>query len=101
MAYPSKTTEITLEYPVKSGATEITALKMRRPRVKDQLIADKQNKHDADKEIHLFALLCEVDLTVIQELDMDDYEAVKNAFLGFRKKTEPPKDSESGTSNEA
>ncbi|WP_235199552.1 phage tail assembly protein [Photobacterium galatheae] len=89
-----------MEYPVKIGATEITGLQMRRPRVKDQMIADKQNKHDSDKEIHLFALLCEVDPSVIQELDMDDYEAVKQVFLGFRKKN-PPKNSESETSSAA
>ena len=94
--YPQAAKEtVTLEFPVMFKNTEITALSFRRPKVKDQMIADKQNKADADKEIHLMALLGEVEPELIQELDMADYEQVQQVLVGFRKKksqSEPSKE---------
>ncbi|EJG1697272.1 phage tail assembly protein [Vibrio parahaemolyticus] len=96
MTYPeTHKTEITLTYPVTVNGKEIKTLALRRPKVRDQLIADKQNKNDADKEVHLMALLAEVEPAVIQELDMEDYEGVQKVIVGFRKKK-----SESETSSE-
>ena len=94
--YPQAAKEtVTLEFPVMFKNTEITALSFRRPKVKDQMIADKQNKDNADKEIHLMALLAEVEPALIQELDMADYEQVQQVIVGFRKKksqSEPSKE---------
>ena len=77
------------------GGQKIEVLTLRRPKVRDQLIADKQNKNDADKEVHLMSLLAEVEPAVIQELDMEDYTEVQKVIVGFRKKN-----SKSETSNE-
>lgn len=86
--YPQVAKEIVhLDYPMVFQGTEITALSFRRPRVKDQVIASKQNKDDADKEIHLMALLAEVEPALIQELDMSDYEKVQKIIVGFRQKS--------------
>lgn len=86
MTYPSETKEITLEYPVTVQGKEYKTLNMRRPKVRDQLIADKQNNTAADKEVHLLSLLTDVDPAVIHELDMDDYQEVQNTYKGFTKK---------------
>jgi hypothetical protein len=95
MTYPVAKTEVKLAYPVELGGQKIEVLNIRRPKVRDQLIADRQNKNDADKEVHLMSLLAEVDPTVIQELDMEDYTEVQKVIVGFRKKN-----SKSETSNE-
>lgn len=86
MEYPVPKVTVTLEYPRTFNGKEYKTLELRRPLVKDQLIADKQNKDSADKEIHFMALLAEVDVEVIQILDLDDYEAVQKTITGFRKK---------------
>ena len=95
-SYPQAAKEtVTLDFPVMFNNTEITALSIRRPRVKDQMIADKQNKDNTDKEIHLMALLAEVERELIQELDMSDYEQVQKVIVGFRQKksqSEPSKE---------
>ncbi|MCR9529231.1 phage tail assembly protein [Vibrio alginolyticus] len=95
MTYPVAKTEVKLAYPVELNGQKIEVLNLRRPKVRDQLIADKQNKNDADKEVHLMSLLAEVEPAVIQELDMEDYTEVQKVIVGFRKKN-----SESETSNE-
>ncbi|MEI8631411.1 phage tail assembly protein [Vibrio sp. PP-XX7] len=96
MTYPVEKQQVKLIYPVFIGETEVTSLSIRRPRVRDQLVADKQNKDNADKEVHLMSLLAEVEKDVILQLDMEDYEEVQNTIMGFRKKG-----SESATSSEA
>ncbi|EGQ8056477.1 phage tail assembly protein [Vibrio alginolyticus] len=96
MTYPVEKKEVKLAYPVEVGGQKIEVLNIRRPKVRDQLIADKQNKSDADKEVHLMSLLAEVEPAVIQELDLDDYTEVQKVIVGFRKKH-----SENETSNEA
>ena len=86
MTYPVAKTEVKLAYPVELGGQKIEVLNISRPKGRDQLIADRQNKNDADKEVHLMSLLAEVDPTVIQELDMEDYTEVQKVIVGFRKK---------------
>ncbi|MFB9136708.1 phage tail assembly protein [Vibrio sp. AK197] len=94
MTYPVETVDIKLIYPVFFEGNQVETLKVRRPKVRDQLIADKQNANEADKEIHLMSLLAGVDQALIQELDLDDYGQLQEAIVGFRKKG-----SQSETSN--
>lgn len=74
---------IELKYPVTISGLETTALSMRRPKVRDMLAGDKKGKSDAEKEIHIFANLCEVDPDVIQELDMVDYAEIQKTYQVF------------------
>lgn len=85
MAYPVKNEVLTLQFPVTFNEQEYTTLEFRRPKVRDNLIADKQNQADADKEIALMALLSDVDQGVIHELDMIDYVAGQQIIMGFQK----------------
>jgi hypothetical protein len=76
-------TTIELKHPVTVNGEEVAALRLRRPRVKDQLAAEKATGGNAEKEVRLFANLCEVAPAVIEELDLADYRAVQEAYSGF------------------
>ena len=81
---------IKLQFPVEHNGGEIASLKMRRPRVRDQRVADKSADDVGDKEIALFANLCEVDPEVIHDLDLADYTNVQEAYKGFLSSTKAP-----------
>lgn len=74
---------IELKHPVTVSGRETKILSMRRPKVKDQLAADKLSGGNAEKEIRLFANLCEVEPAVIEELDLADYRKVQEVYGGF------------------
>ena len=75
--------KITLSHPIEWNGTKVTALSMRRPKVRDMIAADKLKGSDAEKEVLAFANLCEVEKEVIQELDMQDYTNLQNTYRGF------------------
>lgn len=89
---------INLNFPVKIDGIETSVLQMRRPTVKDQLVFEKraQNMTDAEREIRLFANLCEVAPEDIEALDMMDYTAVGKQYADFL----APEPSEEETSDE-
>ena len=60
-----------------------SALTLRRPKVRDMLAADKASGSDAEKEVRVFANLCEVAPAVIEALDMADYQALQERYAGF------------------
>ncbi len=74
---------VKLKHPVTIGGEEILELNLRRPRVRDQLAAEKGGANNAEKEVRLFANLCEVAPTVIEELDLADYRAIQEVYSGF------------------
>lgn len=76
--------KIKLKYPVNVGGVEYAELTMRRSKVKDRLVvANMKDKSDEEKEIRLFANLCEVAPEVIQELDEADYPEVQKVYMSF------------------
>ena len=79
----SKTTTITLDHPITVDGAEVTSLSLRRAKVRDVRIAEKAGGGDAEREIRLFANLCEVTPEAIEELDMADYLALQKAYQGF------------------
>jgi len=74
---------ITLKHPITVDGETLNELTLRRPKVRDMLAADKQSGSDAEKEIRTFANLCEVAPSVIEELDMADYQALQECYAGF------------------
>jgi hypothetical protein len=76
----SEASNLQLQYPLENGIINIT---MRRPKVRDMLASDKAKGSDAEKEIALFANLCEVAPVDIESLDMVDYQALQKAYQGF------------------
>ena len=77
---------IELKYQIESGGQTYKELSMRRSKVKDRLIvAMMKSASDEEKEIRLFANLCEVDPKIIEELDESDYATLQKAYMDFFK----------------
>ena len=74
---------IELDYPIQIHGTEVRSFQMRRPKVKDQVLAGKMGGTDEEKEIRLFANLCEVTPENIEDLDVCDYKQIVEAYKGF------------------
>ena len=75
---------IKLKYPVEITGESFNKLTMRRSKIKDRLaVAKMKNSSDEEKEIRLFANLCEVEPKVIEELDEADYSNLQKVYLGF------------------
>ena len=75
---------IALKYPVEITGQSYDKLTMRRSKIKDRLLVAKmKTTSDEEKEIRLFANLCEVEPKVIEELDEADYSNLQKVYLGF------------------
>ena len=70
---------ITLTHPVEADGRAIASLTMHRPKVHDERVASD----DEEREIALFANLCQVAPETIHEMDLDDYRNLQKAFMGF------------------
>lgn len=75
--------QIELKHPVEIDGAKVTKLDMRRPKVKDQLAADKGAGGNAAKEVRLFANLCEVAPATIEELYLSDYQQLQETYTAF------------------
>jgi hypothetical protein len=75
--------EITLDFPIKFKGLDIKTLTLRRAKVKDQLRASKLNKSAEEKEMFVFANLCDVEPDCIGELDMADYQKLQDGYSDF------------------
>ncbi|MDA7705130.1 phage tail assembly protein [Rickettsiales bacterium] len=77
---------IELKYEIESGGQTYKKLSMRRSKVKDRLVVAKmKSASDEEKEIRLFANLCEVSPNIIEELDESDYTNLQKAYMDFFK----------------
>ncbi len=76
-------TTITLTHAITVNGTTIETLTLRRPKVRDMLAVEKAAQSDAEKEITLFANLCELSPTTLHELDMADYTQLQQAYQTF------------------
>lgn len=76
---------IELNFPVKVDGIESSVLQMRRPKVKDQLFFEKRGAgmSDAEREIRLFANLCDIAPNDIEALDMMDYAKLSKQYQDF------------------
>lgn len=74
---------ITLDYPVEVEGVTLNKLEMRRPKVRDQIAAKKSSGSDDGVEIMLFANLCEVAPSIIEDMDMKDYSKLQEVYRGF------------------
>lgn len=77
---------IELKYPIESDGQTINKLSMRRSKVKDRLaVAKMKTASDEEKEIRLFANLCEISPKIIEDLDESDYAKLQNSYMDFFK----------------
>ena len=68
---------VELEYPITLHGAEVTQLTLRRPTVRDRLIAEKSSGSEVDKEVRFIANLCELAPDDIEKLDT----AIKTALI--------------------
>ena len=75
---------VELKYPVEATGETFANLTMRRSKIKDRLLVAKmKTASDEEKEIRLFANLCEVEPKVIEELDEADYSNLQRCIWVF------------------
>ena len=72
-----------LGHPVTQDETEHARLVMRRPKVREEKRARKGTNDVHEQECRLFAALCDVGRSVIDALDLADYEQLREGYLGF------------------
>lgn len=78
-------TEIKLDFPVDMDGVKVGVLKMRRAKVRDQMSAQRQAANDPVKtEVFLFGMLCDVAPAHLEELDISDYEKLRQVYAVFR-----------------
>lgn len=75
--------DITLSKPLDIGGTKLTALRMREPTVKDQLVMDESSGGAAKKEVSFFAHLTGQAPSDIERLPMRDYQRMQDAYSLF------------------
>ncbi len=74
---------VALTAPISVDGAMRSELTVRRPKVRDMLAMENMTKNDAEKEIHLFANLCEVSPESLYELDMADYGKLQKVYQDF------------------
>jgi|GEM_PF-314837 len=74
---------IRLQYPLSVDGMTIESFTMRRPLVRDRLIAEKASGSEVEKEIRLIANLCEIAPQHIEMLDLADYTKLQECLAGF------------------
>ncbi len=74
---------VTLAKPLTIAGVSVSALKMREPTVKDQLVMDATAGTDAQKEIAFFAALTGQAPTDLHSLSSRDYRRLQAAFSLF------------------
>ena len=79
----SETSTVKLNYGIEIDGVSINQLSLRRPKVRDMLGVESSKITDAEKEINLFANLCEVTPQALMELDMSDYAKLQKAYQNF------------------
>ena len=79
----SNLTQVKLKYTIAIDGVQVDKLTLRRPKVRDMLGVETSHSNDAQKEIHLFAHLCEVNPDCLMDLDMADYSKLQKAYQGF------------------
>ncbi|MEJ1398773.1 MAG: phage tail assembly protein [Candidatus Sedimenticola sp. (ex Thyasira tokunagai)] len=76
-------TEFKLEHPIKStDGSEISTLKVRRPRVKDIEIMEEETTQ-LGKSIRLLSLVAAISEDDIRSMDAKDFNTVSEAVAGF------------------
>ncbi len=83
---------VSLQFPVEINGQVVSELTMRRPRVKDSLIHEKQfpgeRRGSLESDIAMFARLCDMAPKDLENLDMSDVVNLQGAFRGFFSSTD-------------
>ena len=80
---PVQDQTIALQAPIHLDGIRLNTLTLRRPKVRDMLAIEHLSGSDVEKEIQLFANLCEVSPDCLHELDMADYTQLQQHYQTF------------------
>jgi hypothetical protein len=75
--------KVKLATPIEVSGVKTDSLTMREPKVRDMLAAEKIGKSGAEREIAMFAMLCEVTSDEIESLSMRDYGSLQETYSDF------------------
>ncbi len=81
--FANRSITVSLSNPIDVDGSRLSELTVRRPKVRDMLAMENNTKSDAEKEILLFANLCEVNPVSLYELDMADYAKLQKTYQDF------------------
>lgn len=81
----SMSEKITLQGTIDIGGTETNVVTMRRPRVKDRLLVDRDDTfaNEADRELRYIANLCDLLPEDIENMLMVDYQSLRKQLNVF------------------
>lgn len=75
--------DVPLSRPIDIAGAQVTTLRVREPRVADQLAMENTKGGNGAQEVTLFANLCEVTPDEIKRLPLRDFKRIQKAFLAF------------------
>lgn len=75
--------DVTMSRPVSVGGAKLAVLRMREPLVRDQKVIQKSDGDDAEKESLLFANLCDLVPSDMDEMPVKDYLRLQAAYNSF------------------
>jgi hypothetical protein len=75
--------KIKLSEPIKIDGVAVHELSLRRPKVRDLLIAGKKEASESEREVNLIANLAEVPVDAIKDLDLRDYLKIQEFLKDF------------------
>lgn len=74
---------VELTHAIEIDGVKVSVIQLRRPKVRDMLSVEKSTDNDAEKEINLFANLCELTPDNLLDLDMADYTKLQKVYQDF------------------
>ncbi len=74
---------IELQYPIEVNGATVSTITLRRPTVRDRLVAEKAGGSEAEREIRLIANLGEMAPADVELLDMADYVKIQEHLTDF------------------
>ncbi len=75
--------KIKLIEPIKVDGVVIHEINMRRPKVRDLIMSNKDGLSEAEREINLIANLVELPKDSINDLDLADYLQIQEKLQSF------------------
>lgn len=83
MSKPFIGSTIELKHGIEMAGATVKVIKMRAPTVADTLAAEKMGGSDAEREVALFANLCELAPSDLHGMQIVDYKKLQEAWRGF------------------
>lgn len=75
--------DIKLKHGITIAGAKVQSIRMRAPTVADTLAADKMGGSSAEKELAIFANLCELAPQDLQGMLLSDYKLLQEAWASF------------------